>query len=326
MLCDSYSGFPPLHRKPPKCFKGRVLAFYRITPCLRSKARWFDWGERSSKYFLNLEKRNYQDKYINKLKKHDSSTITDPTEILNEQQRFFQTLFSSQNPAVENAKYIFLFDDSIVRLNTEQQQHCEGMLTIDECLAALKTFNKNKSPGTDGFTAEFYLGFWDGLGLVMVDSFNYAFTTGNLASSQRQGIIRLIPKKDKDPSYLTNWRPLSLLNVDYKIATKALTLRLKKVLPQVINNAQTGYIGGRFIGQNIRQISDILSFTAEQNIEGIATFIDFEKVSWVKRMIDGKDKAWMAIPSYYLENVGGTFIFKCNYDVDLLDLNGLPEF
>ena len=113
--------------------------------------------------------------------------------------------------------------------------------------------------------------------VVMVDSFNYAFTTGNLSISQRQGIIRLIPKKDKDPSDLKNWRPLSLLNVDYKIATKALALRLKKVLPQVINNAQTGYIEGRFIGQNIRQISDILSFAAEQNIEGIAAFIDFEK-------------------------------------------------
>ena len=80
-------------------------------------------------------------------------------------------------------------------------------------------------------------------------------------------------------SYLKNWRPLTLLNVDYEIATKALALRLRKVLPQVINNAQTGYIEGRFIGQNIRQISDILSFAAEQNIEGIAAFIDFEKAS-----------------------------------------------
>ena len=89
--------------------------------------------------------------------------------------------------------------------------------------------------------------------------------------------VRLIPKKNKDPYYLNNWRPLSLLNADYKIATKALALRLRKVLPQGINNAQTGYIEGRFIGQNIRQISDILSFAAEQNIEGIATFLDFEK-------------------------------------------------
>ena len=49
-------------------------------------------------------------------------------------------------------------------------------------------------------------------------------------------------------------------------------------------------------------------------------------VSWVKRLIDGNGEAWMAIPSYYLEKVRGTFIFECNYDVDLLDLNGLPEF
>ena len=66
--------------------------------CLRSKARWFEWGERSSKYFLNLEKRNYHNKYINKLKKDDSSTITDPTLILNEQQRFFQTLLAHKTP------------------------------------------------------------------------------------------------------------------------------------------------------------------------------------------------------------------------------------
>ena len=111
---------------------------------------------------------------------------------------------------MDDGKDKFLFDnDSIVRLDAEQQQHCEGMLTIDQCLAALKTFDKNKSPGTDGFTAEFYLRFWDGLGRVTLDSFNYAFTTGNLSISQRQDIIRLIPKKDKDPSYLKNWRSLS---------------------------------------------------------------------------------------------------------------------
>ena len=77
--------------------------------------------------------------------------------------------------------------------------------------------------------------------------------------------------------YLKNWRPISLLNVDYKIASKALALRLKKVLSAIINNAQTGYVEGRFIGENIRLISDILNFTADQDIEGIALFIDFEK-------------------------------------------------
>ena len=62
--------------------------------------------------------------------------------------------------------------------------------------------------------------------------------------------------------------------MDYKIASKALALRLKKVLSAIINNTQTGYVEGRFIGENI---SDILNFTADQDIEGIALFIDFEK-------------------------------------------------
>ena len=111
----------------------------------------------------------------------------------------------------------------------------------------------------------------------MVSSFNYGFHKGELSISQRQSVIRLIPKKNKNLSYLKNWRPISLLNVDYKIASKALALRLKKVLSAIINNAQTGYVEGRFIGENIRLISDILNFTADQDIEGIALFIDFEK-------------------------------------------------
>ena len=74
---------------------------------------------------------------------------------------------------------------------------------------------------------------------------------------------------------LKNWRPISLSNVHYKIATKALALN--KVHPAIISDAQTGYSEGRFIGEKIRVISDLLHFTAEQNQEGIALFIDFEK-------------------------------------------------
>ena len=113
----------------------------------------------------------------------------------------------------------------------------------------------------------------------MVNSFNYGFhkLKGGLAISQKQSVIRLIPKKDKDLSRLKNWRPISLLNLDYKIAKKAPALRLKKVLPSIINDAQTYYMEGRFIGENIRPILDILHFTAPENLEGIALFIDFEK-------------------------------------------------
>ena len=115
------------------------------------------------------------------------------------------------------------------------------------------------------------------LGELLVVSLNYAFSKGELSISQQRGIIRLLPKKKKDPLYLKNWRPISLLNVDYKIATKALATRLKKVLPSIISNSQTGYLEGRFIGENIRHIADVLQFTLDQNLSGIAVFLDFEK-------------------------------------------------
>ena len=110
----------------------------------------------------------------------------------------------------------------------------------------------------------------------MVDSFNYGFENGLLTISQRLAIISLIPKKDKNLQYLKNWRPVSLLNNDYKIATKAIALRMEKVLPKIINENQTGYVKGRYIGESIRTISD-MSFTKTHNIPGLAVFLDFEK-------------------------------------------------
>ena len=117
----------------------------------------------------------------------------------------------------------------------------------------------------------------DVIGQIMVDSFNYAFENGSLSITQKLGVISLIPKKDKDKNYLKNWRPISLLNNDYKIAAKALALRLEKVLPTIISSSQTGYVRGRFIGESIRMISDIMSFTKAKNIPGLAVFLDFEK-------------------------------------------------
>ena len=98
-----------------------------------------------------------------------------------------------------------------------------------------------------------------------------------MSISQKRGIISLIPKKDKDKKYLKNWRPISLLNNDYKIVTKALALQLEKVLPTIISANQTGYVKGRYIGESIRIITDMMSFTKKKNIPGLAVFLDFEK-------------------------------------------------
>ena len=111
----------------------------------------------------------------------------------------------------------------------------------------------------------------------MVQSLNYAYEHGQLNITQKQGITKVIPKKRKDKSFLENWRPLSLLNVDYKITMKAIAHRISKVLPTIVKEDQTRYVQGRYIGQNIRLITDIMKVKELESIPGLAIFIDFKK-------------------------------------------------
>ena len=145
------------------------------------------------------------------------------------------------------------------RLDGEQQKTCEGLITEEECLPALKQFSKNKTAGSDGLTAEFYLCFWDCVAIPLKDCLNDAYQRGKMSISQRRGVISLLPKKNKDTLLLKNWRPITLLNIDYKIATKCITKRLEKVLPMLIDRDHTGYVKNRFIGENIQLISDVIN-------------------------------------------------------------------
>ena len=100
----------------------------------------------------------------------------------------------------------------------------------------------NKSPGNDGLTKEFFVTFWEDIKDVFLNSCRTAKLKKELSTSQRQAVIKLIEKKDKDKRFIKNWRPISLLNVDYKIISKALASRLKKVLPNLISPQQTAYV------------------------------------------------------------------------------------
>ena len=162
-------------------------------------------------------------------------------------------------------------------LNLEEKEKCEGMLTKAECLQALKSMNPEKTPGSDGLPIEFYKVFWNEISDCLLNTINYAYAEGKFSISQRRGIIKLIPKKDAEPYFVKNWRPITLLNTDYKIAAKAIANRLQNVLPKLINNDQTGFLKGRFIGENIRLTDVLINHTVACNIPGLLMFLDFEK-------------------------------------------------
>ena len=126
--------------------------------------------------------------------------------------------------------------------------------------------------------------FWTDLKFFILNSLNYGYRTGSLSITQKQGIITCLPKPNKSPFYLKNWRPISLLNVIYKLASSVIAARLKTVLHKLIHEDQKGFISGRFIGENIRQIYDILFETKQQQLPGLILSIDFQQafdsVSW----------------------------------------------
>ena len=112
--------------------------------------------------------------------------------------------------------------------------------------------------------------------MVLYDKI-FSFQEGQLSTSQRQATITLIEKKGKDKRYLKNWRPISLMNVDTKIASKAIATGLKMVIQELIHHNQTAYVGNRYIGEANRLVIDIPEFTAENEMETILFSADFEK-------------------------------------------------
>ena len=97
-----------------------------------------------------------------------------------------------------------------------QKMSCEGLLSAAECLQSLKTMESGKSPGKDGLPAEFYKIFWNDVSTFLIDALNMSFSKAYLSISQRRGLITLLPKKNKPRQHLKNWRPITLLNCDYK--------------------------------------------------------------------------------------------------------------
>ena len=177
---------------------------------------------------------------------------------------YTDTFLNDQNPLFE-------------KVSDQEKQDCDKMITNEECLSYLKHMRNNTSPGLDGFTVEFYKFFWRDIGPYLTRSLKYAISIGELSVTQKQGIVTLLPKPGKDSVYLKNWRPISLLNVDYKIFSGALSFRLKDVLNRIISKCQKGFLGGRDISECTRIIYDILHETKMKKITGILLICDFEK-------------------------------------------------
>lgn len=246
---------------------------------LRSKANWIQHGEKCSKYFCNLEKKKYTEKLMYKLVGENGCDLTNTKDIMDEQTRFYSKLYSEKTNLSDTHIKKFLDNDNpyIEKLSEDEKVFCDADLSQAECLLYLKSMKNDKSPGMDGFTVEFYKFFWKDIGVYMFRSLKHAIASGELSVTQKQGTITLLPKGNKSKLTLKNWRPITLMNVDYKIFSGAVSFRLKNILKRIIGDTQKGFLEGRDISECTRLIYDVLHASKEKQLTGLLLKIDFEK-------------------------------------------------
>ena len=215
---------------------------------VRSRIRWVEEGETSSSYFCQLEKKRSVDRWISAIRNPSGRIVSDPHELCDSFSAFYADLFTAS--PVDSLAQQSLLSNLSAAFSRDQADLCEGYLGVEECREALMGMARNKASGSDGLLMEFYVKFWEVIGSDLVTVLNSCFDAGLLSSSQRRGVISLSFKKG-DRLDRRNWRPISLVNVDYKLARRVLAGCLLKVIHLVVADDQTCGVPGRYIGGQI---------------------------------------------------------------------------
>ena len=200
--------------------------------------------------------------------------------IAQELEKYYRWLFRSKPMRAAKACLDKLRSNPIPHKVSEA---IEALITKEEVIAALRTMAKGKAPGPDMLTAEFYLEFEDLIIDPLVAAINEAHERHSMPRSWLMGIIKVIYKKG-DPAEVRNYRPLTMLNTDYKILTKVLTYRVKKVLDHFVSKCQLGFVPRRVITEASHLVKLVQAYLDETDETGLLIALDWEKafdsVSW----------------------------------------------
>ena len=158
---------------------------------IRSKCEWYEHGEKSSKFFLNLEKRRAIQGQVRTVIYNDEET-NDEAEINNHIYSFFNYLYKETLSFSSNNLETYLNTISLPKLTKEKSKTLDGGITEKELLIALQSMENNKSPGNDGLTKEFHITFWNEVKAPI----EKAYLVKQLSASLKQAVIKSIEKKD----------------------------------------------------------------------------------------------------------------------------------
>ena len=237
----------------------------------RSRTKWYQEGEKSSKYFLNLNRvRNGLTEMSELLV--DNVLIKEEEKIHKHVEEFYVKLYEKGDSKKGNKFRLKGFLEDMQEISKDEATTVITPITANDLFETLKTC-MDSAPGPDGIPYSIIKLTWKHFGKLLEDSWAYAQTSGQLTHSHESSYLRLIPKEGKNISELKNWRPITLSNCDFKLITKTLSWRLAKAVEGVIDPHQTAYLKNRQISDNIHT----MLHATEHSGRSMITSLDAEK-------------------------------------------------
>lgn len=219
-----------------------------------AKAKHVLRSDRCTRYFHGLMRANGRRAHIPAISRHDGSHTTSMDEVAQEFVGFYKSLFGTDVDVMEPGADCFAPGGRVLDSDC---QMLAAPVSNAEIKAALWSIGDDKAPGPDGFTAKFFKSTWDITGAEVCAAVKEFFINGKLLRQVNHTIISLIPKVEQ-ASFVEQYRPISCCNVIYKIISKVMTSRLSKCLAPLIDPAQSAFVAGRLMSDNIFLVQELL--------------------------------------------------------------------
>lgn len=247
------------------------------------KQNHYEFGNKPSKLLAHQLKKEQAERTIKAIRSKGNTTYC-PKEINQSFQEYYKKLYKSQSKYTQDELDHYLENIKTPILSESDQQNLNAPFTEQEILAVINSIPDNKSPGPDGFSVRLYKEFWNDLKPIFMSMINNFEHSKVLPQTMCLANITVIHKSGKDPLECSSYRPISLLDQDYKIIAKALANRLDAIMPKVINPDQAGFIKGRYATDNIRRLVDITNYLNISRRPSLLLSLDaekaFDRVEW----------------------------------------------
>jgi exonuclease III len=231
----------------------------------------------------SLQRKDWENRHIYSIAKDDGTLFFEPNQIVHEIKEQYCNLFSSEGVS-ETAFNYFDMNCTVPILSNDEKTCLDSPITVDEVKEAIHATRGGKTPGFDSIPIEFFWLFSPELSVFLCRLFNYFLECGFMHDTAYIGIISLLYKGKGERHLRENWRPLTMLNLDYKIFAKILAIRLKKVMATIVHPDQTCSVPGRKIQDSIAHVMSIVDYVTEFNYDCMILSLDhmsaFDMIEW----------------------------------------------